>query len=425
MQNRLSLVLSERGKKISMPSGGILEQTRNARDTKINATIGVAYTNDHEIMELQSITKQVSLDPHDFLSYAPTTGIPELRNAWQKELLQKNPSLKESAISLPIVTQGITHGLWIAGYLFVDIDDTIILPELYWGNYTQIFATHFGAHMKTHELFSKETYGYNCDALTHALTQTNAQKKIILFNFPQNPSGYTPTTDEVKKIIKVLLSEVTNSNTQLVCIIDDAYFGLNYERSNATESLFAQLSNLHEQIFAIKIDGASKEEFAWGMRVGFITFGGKNVTQEDYALLENKTAGIIRSTISSAAHISQRIIYASMQDPQYQKEKQKNFSLLQERYIRVKEVLATHPEFKKYFVPLPYNSGYFMCITLTEPIGFELVSHLITHYATGVIAINNACIRIAFSSVATQDIEQLFLNIFLALQDILPENIDK
>jgi repressor LexA len=59
----------------------------------------------------------------------------------------------------------------------------------------------------------------------------------------------------------------------IVALIDDAYFGLVYEAGISTESIFAKLSNLHEKILAVKIDGATKEDYVWGFRVGFFFLG--------------------------------------------------------------------------------------------------------------------------------------------------------
>ena len=52
----------------------------------------------------------------------------ELRETWQKMIYEKNPSL-QSDISMPIVTNALTHGLSMAGYLFVNPGDKIILSN--------------------------------------------------------------------------------------------------------------------------------------------------------------------------------------------------------------------------------------------------------------------------------------------------------
>ena len=58
----------------------------------------------------------------------------------------------------------------------------------------------------------------------------------------------------------------------LVVVTDDAYFGLFYGDDLLKESLFARLAGLHERILAVKVDGPTKEEYVWGLRTGMLTF---------------------------------------------------------------------------------------------------------------------------------------------------------
>ena len=55
------------------------------------------------------------------------------------KMLKENPSLKASSISRPIVTNALTHGLSLVADLFVNDEDTILLPTHNWGNYKLIF----------------------------------------------------------------------------------------------------------------------------------------------------------------------------------------------------------------------------------------------------------------------------------------------
>ena len=50
----------------------------------------------------------------------------------------KNPSLK-CEISMPVVTAALTHGLSLVHSLFVEYGDTLILPDMVWGNYKKVF----------------------------------------------------------------------------------------------------------------------------------------------------------------------------------------------------------------------------------------------------------------------------------------------
>jgi DNA-binding transcriptional MocR family regulator len=79
---------------------------------------------------------------------------------------------------------------------------------------------------------------------------------------------------------------------------------------------------------------------------------------------------------------------------------------------------ANKEQFAPYFKPLPFNSGYFMCIELAENIDGEQVRQiLLDKYDTGIIATANL-IRIAFSSIGKSQIPELFENIYKACQEI-------
>jgi len=91
-------------------------------------------------------------------------------------------------------------------------------------------------------------------------------KAIVLLNFPNNPSGYTPTVAEGDALVAAI-KEVAEAGCNVVAIADDAYFGLFYEDS-LKESLFGKLANIHPRVLAIKLDGATKEEFVWASAPG-------------------------------------------------------------------------------------------------------------------------------------------------------------
>jgi aspartate/methionine/tyrosine aminotransferase len=110
---------------------------------------------------------------------------------------------------------------------------------------------------------------------------------------------------------------VAEEGTNVIAVTDDAYFGLRYEDTPLKESLFAHLCNRHPRMLAVKLDGATKEMFVWGLRVGFITYN--TMVNGDpipfYTALERKTAGDIRGSISNASHLSQSIVLRAMLHP--------------------------------------------------------------------------------------------------------------
>src|SRR3989338_1332754 len=132
-------LLSDKGKAIFFPKKGILAQTADAKGKKINATIGIALEEDGSPMRLKAIAAKIKLDPKDIFPYAPSFGKQELRVKWKEMMYGKNPSLAGKEISLPIVSNALTHGLTVAAYLFIDPGDKIIMPDLFWGNYKLMF----------------------------------------------------------------------------------------------------------------------------------------------------------------------------------------------------------------------------------------------------------------------------------------------
>jgi aspartate/methionine/tyrosine aminotransferase len=410
-------LLSRKGQKIFFPKG-ILYQGWQAKEKKvaINATLGTALEEDGSPMVLRSVAENINIDPGEAFPYANSYGIDALRVKWKKKVFFKNTPLEGKAVSKPVVTNALTHGLNILGYLFVDEGDEIILSEPYWGNYNLIFNHAYGAALKKYPVFTSQEEGFNIDAFKGALEADKTGKKIILLNFPNNPSGYTPTTEVIGQLKEILLN-AANAGNQILVIIDDAYFGLVYEEGVYRYSFFSELADLHENLLAVKVDGVTKEEFAWGLRVGFLTFGIKNGNEDLYEALESKTAGVIRGSISNASHLSQSLVLKAFYADKYIKEKKKKFNLLRKRYLKVKDILEKNKEkFSPFFKSLPFNSGYFMCIQLKDLDAEEIRTTLLEKYSTGVIAIGNL-LRIAFSSTPTDKLTKLFDNIYHACED--------
>src|SRR4030043_1271285 len=138
-------MLSERGKNIFFPKLGILAQSAQAKGKDINATIGEAVEDDGTSMHLPAFDALGNLPVNSIFPYAPSYGKKELRDIWKKFLVSKNPSMKDTLFSLPIATNGVTHGISMAGYMFADPDDAVVLSDLYWENYSLILENGYGA----------------------------------------------------------------------------------------------------------------------------------------------------------------------------------------------------------------------------------------------------------------------------------------
>ncbi|WP_346863071.1 aminotransferase class I/II-fold pyridoxal phosphate-dependent enzyme [uncultured Draconibacterium sp.] len=406
-------LLSERGKNIFFPKKGILGQTAEAKGTKINATIGAAIEDDGTPMRLEAVASKINLDPALVFPYAPSFGRPDIRAKWKTMIYEKNPSLNGVELSLPVVTNALTHGISMAGYMFADAADEIIVPDLFWGNYNLTLTNAYGCPLVKFNLFKNGNF--DLVAFEAKLNEGGIGKKVVILNFPNNPSGYTPTNEEQDAIVAII-NKAADAGNKIVAITDDAYFGLVYEDGIAQESIFAPLSQLHENVLAVKIDGATKEDYVWGFRVGFITYGIKGGDAALYSALESKTAGAIRGNISNAANISQSLLLTAFESAEYASQKEAKYTIMKNRYDAVKEAL-TEEKYKEYFEAIPYNSGYFMCVQLADGlVGDEVRQVLIEKYSIGLIALGNV-LRVAYSAVAASDVKEMFEGIYLACKD--------
>ncbi len=417
---RLFDMLSMMGKNLFFPKG-ILSQGAEAKQKayRMNATIGIA-TERGGTMFLDSVMDTIhNIPPEEVLPYAPSFGLPELRNIWKTAMIAKNPSLQGKPTSLPVVTCGITHGISTVADVWVDPGDVILLPEMMWGNYRMIFSIRRGADIVNYQTFT-ETGGFNTDALEKTLTQVAGQKKkiIVLLNFPHNPSGYTITAKEGERIIRTLAA-AAEAGTNIIAVTDDSYFGLFYEKDILKESLFAQLCDIHPGLLAVKLDGATKENFVWGLRTGFITYGIPMTGDPApvYDALERKTAGDIRGNISNAARLSQAIVLQSMQNDHFTREKNDKFNILKSRAVKVKTVLADE-KYKEAWDVYPFNSGYFMCLKLKTVDAERLRVHLLDKYGVGLIALGKTDLRVAFSCLEEDEIQELFDTVLKGIQDL-------
>ena len=413
-------MLSDVGKKLFFPKG-ILSQGAEAKEKayKFNATIGMA-TEKGRTMHLSSIMSMlIGLAPREALTYAPSFGIEPLRQSWHKALFRRNPSLKGKEISLPVVSHAITHGLSVISDMWVDPGDVIILPNKMWGNYNLIFSVRGGARIVHYPLFNSQGK-FNLEEFKDCLQSQakDRQKIIVILNFPNNPTGYTVNSSEADSIVEIL-TDLARKGSNVLAVMDDAYFGLIYEYDAINESIFARLVGQDPRLLAIKLDGATKENFVWGLRVGFITYGTsfRGDFKRPYDALERKTAGAVRGSISNASHLSQEIVLKSMHSESYRPEKLEKFSIMKERAQEVKRVLAD-PKYQEAWDVYPFNSGYFMCLNLKTVEAEPLRMHLLEKYGVGLISLGKTDLRVAFSCIEKEDIQELFDTVLRGVEDL-------
>lgn len=417
-------MLSALGRRLYFPKG-ILTQSAEAKEKahRFNATIGIA-TEGGGPMHLASVAKHlVDITPAEAFPYAPPSGQQVLRERWREKTLRENPALAGKQIGLPIVTSAITHGLMLVGDLFIDPGDVLVLPDKLWGNYRLTYEVRLGARITTYPFFAGG--GYDTDGFAQALEAAGAEheKVIVVLNFPNNPTGYMPTEAETHAISEALVRQAERG-TKVVAVLDDAYFGLFYHLGgeSATQSIFAHLVNRHPNLLAIRLDGATKELFVWGLRCGFLTFGPGRAESADEVcnVLEAKVKGAIRSAVSNVPQLSQTLVSKALASPDLDRERREKADVLRVRAEKVYEV-ANAPRFRESWDVYPFNSGYFMCVAVHGATAEQVRLHLLDHEGIGTIATGPEDLRIAFSCLEVDEVEPLFEALHRAIQALREE----
>jgi aspartate/methionine/tyrosine aminotransferase len=389
--------LTAMGERLYFPNG-IPSQAAEAKHTRLNASIG-QITDGHgaplPLGAMRRLTAEV--DPRETYLYSTVGGTAALRDAWAARLRNRG----EVGMSRPAVTSGMTHGISVLANLFVDERSTVWLPKPSWGNYRLIFEGHRGARLQSYDILTKSASGehrFTLDGLERMVASPSGHDVVVL-NFPGNPTGYTPTAEEGKEIVRLLRSHPG----PLLVIVDDAYQDLVYESGLMPRSAFFELADCPPDTHLVaKVDGATKELLFFGGRVAFLTFAASG---DAAIVLEEKVKGDLRATINVPSGLPQALVLAALQDPNLDEEIHTVLDLLGRRYRALKAALAHHE-----IACVPFNSGCFALVPTVRP--SEEVRKTLLGDGIGVVAIDDhRSIRLAYCSVDENDIDALVAGI--------------
>ncbi|MFX1596929.1 MAG: aminotransferase class I/II-fold pyridoxal phosphate-dependent enzyme [Promethearchaeota archaeon] len=443
---------SEIGKRIFLPEGIFFWSGRAKKEAEFNGTIGAAYGFEKDFIDggnsnwmpcyLKEVKDYFNLHVNQVIPYTSIGGLQETRNVWKgwiisKSLYDENEESEllfrlKRYITTPIITAGVTNGIFQSCVLFLNPKDSIIIPNKRGGNYDNIINKFIGAKIKSFEFFTNNKI--NLEGLRRAIDEVaKIQDKIIIFlNFPNNPTGYVPTITEASELVKLLQDSQIKHNKPFIVLVDDAYEPYVYGFDSIKKSIFYDLHQLDENIIPIKLDGITKELLIYGGRIGFITLGLKpswiNNEEELEKLkteINNKLEGFTRATISNCNSFYQQLTHKlflenDMKQITQSREEVKN--LLEERYKRINSEIM---KIENHDISIDPNSGGFFLFINLNPNRIkatEFADHLLKKYKVGIIPIEKLDekingIRIAYCSIDQSNIPELVKRIDLALND--------
>jgi aspartate/methionine/tyrosine aminotransferase len=443
----INQALSVIGKRIYQPNGIFYWTGRAKKEAEINATIGTAVGPETDILPaggshkityyLPDIKQYMSFPPERIASYAPIAGLPALREMWKKWIIHKGKRVANmpsgpvdiaKRISTPTICNGITNAIYLTSKLFLNPGDTIICPNKRWGNYNAVLHLQSGLEIASFQFFNEDAF--NIAGMLASMEQVVPTQRhvAIILNFPNNPTGYCPTPNEMAAIVQALKEFADTHQKPVVILCDDAYEGYTYSDQVCGNSIFYELVNQHPLFIPVKLDGASKEMLLYGGRIGAVTLGIHSSWAKEESLQalkdewDNKMQGMVRSTISNANHFYQDVLLELTEGgfARVIAGRERISHILKERYDAC---ISSFAELSPVNLTMdPHGGGFFVFLNVEGTPATDFADHLLKKYQVGTFPVANPAlgingIRVAFCSIPVQQIETCFQRIDAAIRD--------
>lgn len=188
-----------------------------------------------------------------FNGYSHSRGILELREIIT-DYLKRKYELEYSATEEIIVTVGATEALFSSFYALLNEGDKVITPSPHYAVYGTQVGLAGGIFVPVD--VSDDAFILTPEKLSEALAE-HPETKVLLFNYPSNPTGRTYTPEQLEALADVIKQH------NIFVVSDEIYSELTFEGKHVSLASFTP-----EQ--TILINGASKSHSMTGWRMGYI-----------------------------------------------------------------------------------------------------------------------------------------------------------
>lgn len=215
----------------------------------LNFTIGEP---NFDVPEFIKDAMKEALDKN-FTHYAASDGLQELRQAIAN-FYQRRHQLDLNWQQI-MVTVGASQGFMITMMALLNPGDKVLIPSPYFPlyGYSTILSGGDSVFVDT----SADGFVLTPEALDHQL-QGHPEIKLLMLNYPNNPTGTTYSKDQVKG-----LAEVLRKYPDVYVLSDEIYGDLVYEGDH-----YSMVEELPDR--TILLAGASKSYAMTGFRLGFL-----------------------------------------------------------------------------------------------------------------------------------------------------------
>ena len=186
--------------------------------------------------------------------YGPSTGTVELRNAIAAKLLRDEGVTYDPASEI-LVTHGGIHAYYLAMQSILNPGDDVLIPDPSWATHSNMAIMLRGNVIRV-PAPADNGFIPHFDSWLKALT---AKTKVIVLNYPSNPTGAYPTREYLQR-----LQDFAREHN--LWIVSDEVYGSLYYGERPTSA--AAFDGAKER--TILVNSLSKSYAMTGWRVGFL-----------------------------------------------------------------------------------------------------------------------------------------------------------
>jgi len=187
--------------------------------------------------------------------YAPTNGIPELREALAKKAYDEY-GLKYDPNSEVLVTVGGIEAISLALMALVNPGDEVLIPNPGFVCYEPGVRLAGGVPVSV-PILEKNKFKPSVDDVTSLIT---GKSRVMILNYPNNPTGMVLSHDELAALAKIAVER------DLIVISDEVYEKIIYDGEK--HYCMATFPGMRER--TLVVNSFSKTYAMTGLRVGYV-----------------------------------------------------------------------------------------------------------------------------------------------------------
>ena len=230
--------------------------TAKAKDLKSKGIDIIGFGAGEPDFDTPNNIKSAAKDSIDsgFTKYTAASGIIELKEAIRERIsIDYGLNYENKEI---LVGSGAKHVLYNLFNVLIDEGDEVLIPAPYWVSYPEQVKISGGVPIL---IQTKQKDGFKITKKQIA-SRCNENTKILVLNYPSNPTGSTYNYDELSQIAEICKEK------NLIVISDEIYDKIIY--SNEKHISFPQLSE-DAKNRTILVNGVSKTYSMTGWRIGY------------------------------------------------------------------------------------------------------------------------------------------------------------